>query len=129
MENKYFYLKYALYYILNDIIMWIFIHWIFSRINGFSPFHLKNNPNPYNSLKEPILWTTVIMQLLNVIIVGDIIVIKFYCERMWVNPMSINVKIIRSNRKTLSIELKPNEIIARAPIRMKEKEIYKFIES
>lgn len=39
------------------------------------------------------------------------------------------VTIIRSNRKTLSIELKPNEIIARAPIRMKEKEIYKFIES
>mgnify|MGYP003294159463 CR=1 FL=1 len=39
------------------------------------------------------------------------------------------VTIIRSNRKTLSIELKPNEIIARAPARMKEKEIYKFIES
>lgn len=45
--------------------------------------------------------------------------------------MSIETKvtIIRSNRKTLSIELKPNEIIARAPARMKEKEIYKFIES
>ena len=43
--------------------------------------------------------------------------------------MNINVRIIRSNRKTLSIELKPNEIIARAPARMKEKEIYKFIES
>lgn len=39
------------------------------------------------------------------------------------------VTIIRSNRKTLSIELKPNEIIARAPARVKEKEIYKFIES
>lgn len=39
------------------------------------------------------------------------------------------VTIIRSNRKTLSIELKPNVIIARAPARMKEKEIYKFIES
>ena len=39
------------------------------------------------------------------------------------------VTIIRSNRKTLSIELKSNEIIARAPARMKEKEIYKFIES
>lgn len=45
--------------------------------------------------------------------------------------MSIETKvnIIRSNRKTLSIELKPNEIIARAPARMKENEIYKFIES
>lgn len=45
--------------------------------------------------------------------------------------MSIETKvnIIRSNRKTLSIELKSNEIIARAPGRMKEKEIYKFIES
>lgn len=45
--------------------------------------------------------------------------------------MSIESKItiIRSNRKTLSIELKPNEIIARAPTRMKEKEILKFIES
>ncbi len=39
------------------------------------------------------------------------------------------ITIIRSNRKTLSIELKPNEIIARAPTRMKEKEIYKFIDS
>lgn len=33
------------------------------------------------------------------------------------------ITIIRSNRKTLSIELKPNEIIARAPIHMKEKEM------
>ena len=41
----------------------------------------------------------------------------------------VRVTIIRSNRKTLSIELKLNEIIARAPARMKEKEIYKFIES
>lgn len=45
--------------------------------------------------------------------------------------MSIETKvtIIRSNRKTLSIELQPNEIIARAPVCMKEKEICKFIES
>ena len=43
--------------------------------------------------------------------------------------MNINVRIIRGNRRTLSIELKPNEIIARAPMRMKDKEIYKFIES
>lgn len=39
------------------------------------------------------------------------------------------ITIIRSKRKTLSIELKPGEIIARAPMRMKEKEIYKFIDS
>ena len=38
------------------------------------------------------------------------------------------VVIIRSKRKTLSFELKPGQIIARAPLRMREKEIYKFIE-
>ncbi len=41
----------------------------------------------------------------------------------------VKVSIIRSNRKTLSIQLKPGEIIARAPLRMKDKEIYGFIES
>ena len=45
--------------------------------------------------------------------------------------MSIEPKIsiIRSSRKTLSIQLKHGEIIARAPLRMKDKEIYSFIES
>ena len=45
--------------------------------------------------------------------------------------MSIETKvtIIRSNRKTLSIELRSGEIIARVPMRMKEKEIYQFIDS
>ncbi len=42
---------------------------------------------------------------------------------------NIKVNIIRNNRKTLSIQLKPGEIIARAPLRMKDKEIYSFIES
>lgn len=42
---------------------------------------------------------------------------------------NIKVNIIRSNRKTLSIQLKRGEIIARAPLRMKDKEIYSFIES
>ncbi|MBE6774239.1 MAG: DUF45 domain-containing protein [Ruminococcaceae bacterium] len=42
---------------------------------------------------------------------------------------NMKVTIIRSNRKTLSIQLKPGEIIARAPLRMKDKEIYSFIES
>ena len=45
--------------------------------------------------------------------------------------MSIEAKIsiIRSNRKNLSIQLKRGEIIARAPSRMRDKEIYSFIES
>ena len=45
--------------------------------------------------------------------------------------MSIETKIsiIRSSRKTLSIQLKNGEIIARAPLRMKDKDIYSFIES
>ena len=41
----------------------------------------------------------------------------------------VKVNIIRSDRKTLSIQLKTGEIIARAPLRMKDKEIYSFIES
>ena len=41
----------------------------------------------------------------------------------------VKVNIIRSDRKTLSIQLKRGEIIARAPLRMKDKEIYSFIES
>ena len=41
----------------------------------------------------------------------------------------VKVNIIRSDRKTLSIQLKSGEIIARAPLRMKGKEIYSFIES
>lgn len=45
--------------------------------------------------------------------------------------MSIEAKIsiIRSSRKTLSIQLKNGEIIARAPLLMKDKDIYSFIES
>lgn len=41
----------------------------------------------------------------------------------------VKVNIIRSDRNTLSIQLKTGEIIARAPLRMKDKEIYSFIES
>lgn len=41
----------------------------------------------------------------------------------------MKVAIIRSNRKTLSIQLKPGEIIARAPLHVKDKEIYGFIET
>ncbi len=41
----------------------------------------------------------------------------------------VKINIIRSDRKTLSIQLKKDEIIARAPLRMKDKEIYSFIES
>ncbi len=42
---------------------------------------------------------------------------------------NIKIIIIRSDRKTLAIQLKNGEIIARAPKRMKEKEIYAFIEA
>lgn len=41
----------------------------------------------------------------------------------------IKINIIRADRKTLSIQLKHGQIIARAPLRMKDKEIYSFIES
>lgn len=42
---------------------------------------------------------------------------------------NVKITIIRSSRKTLSIQLKHDEIIARAPLRMKDEEIYNFIES
>lgn len=41
----------------------------------------------------------------------------------------IKINIIRTDRKTLSIQLKHGEIIARAPLRTKDKEIYSFIDS
>ncbi len=39
------------------------------------------------------------------------------------------VSVIKSKRKTISIQVKPNEIIIRAPMKMKEKEIKKIAES
>ncbi len=39
------------------------------------------------------------------------------------------VSIIKSNRKTISVQVKPNAVIVRVPARMKEKEIEKFVES
>ena len=39
------------------------------------------------------------------------------------------VSVIKSKRKTISIQVKPNEVIIRAPIKMKEKEIEKFVET
>ena len=39
------------------------------------------------------------------------------------------VSLIKSKRKTISIQVKPNEVIIRAPLRMKEKEIEKFVET
>ncbi|MCR5769956.1 MAG: M48 family metallopeptidase [Butyrivibrio sp.] len=42
--------------------------------------------------------------------------------------MTYNINIIRSNRKTLSLEIKnAGELIVRAPSRLSEKRIYKFI--
>ncbi len=39
------------------------------------------------------------------------------------------VTVIKSKRKTISIQIKPNEIIVRAPTRMKQNEIEKFVET
>ncbi len=39
------------------------------------------------------------------------------------------VSVIKSKRRTISIQVKPNEVIIRAPTKMKEKEIEKFAES
>ena len=39
------------------------------------------------------------------------------------------VTVIKSKRKTISIQVKPNEVIVRAPTRMKQNEIEKFVES
>ena len=41
----------------------------------------------------------------------------------------LKITVIRADRKTLAIQLKNGEIIARAPLRMKEKDIYNFIET
>ena len=41
----------------------------------------------------------------------------------------MKISIVRSDRKTLAIQLKNGQIIARAPRKMKDKEIYAFIES
>ena len=40
-----------------------------------------------------------------------------------------DVTVIKSKRKTISIQIKPNEVIIRAPLRMKEYEIEKFVET
>lgn len=39
------------------------------------------------------------------------------------------VTVIKSKRKTISIQVKPNEVIVRAPIKMKQNEIESFVES
>lgn len=39
------------------------------------------------------------------------------------------VSVIKSKRKTISIQVKPNIVIIRAPLRMKETDIEKFVES
>lgn len=42
---------------------------------------------------------------------------------------NINISVIRSNRKTISLEIKPGEVIVRAPLFMKDKEIKSFLQS
>lgn len=39
------------------------------------------------------------------------------------------ISVIRSKRKSISVEIKAGNVIVRAPLRMKDKEIQKFIES
>lgn len=39
------------------------------------------------------------------------------------------VTVIKSKRKTISIQIKPNEVIVRAPTRLKQNEIEKFVET
>lgn len=42
---------------------------------------------------------------------------------------NIKIEIIRSKRKTLSIEIRPNEtVLVRAPYSIKDREIYKFLD-
>ena len=54
---------------------------------------------------------------------------NFLKEVMQMIFENAEVYVIRSGRKTVSIQVKPNEVIIRAPMRMKEKEIEKFVES
>lgn len=42
---------------------------------------------------------------------------------------NIGATVIKSKRKTISIQIKPDEIIVRAPTEMKQSEIEKFVES
>ena len=42
---------------------------------------------------------------------------------------NVEVSVIKSKRKTISIQIKSNEVIVRAPPRMKQNDIEKFVES
>ena len=39
------------------------------------------------------------------------------------------VSVIRSKRKTISVEIRANQVTVRSPLRMSEKDIEKFVES
>ena len=45
------------------------------------------------------------------------------------NFENAKISVVKSKRKTVSIQVKPNEVIIRAPIKTKEKEIEMFAES
>lgn len=51
----------------------------------------------------------------------ELMLLKEFCDT--------KVSIVRSKRKTISIEVKLSEVIVRAPVYMKDKEINSFIES
>lgn len=50
-------------------------------------------------------------------------------ERIFIkNGENIKIEIVRSNRKTIAIEIKPNvTVLVRVPLFMKDSEIYKFV--
>ncbi len=55
-----------------------------------------------------------------------------YNQIQWGDYMtvdSIEITIIRTDRKTLAIQLKNGQLIARAPLRMKDEDIYAFVAS
>ncbi len=47
---------------------------------------------------------------------------------MMFHNKDINIKIFRSNRKTISIEIKNTELVVRAPLSMNDRDIYNFID-
>ncbi len=48
---------------------------------------------------------------------------------MQIKVGNAKVSLVKSKRKTISIQVKPNEVIVRAPTRMKDKEIENFVET
>ena len=43
--------------------------------------------------------------------------------------MALKIEVIKSNRKSISMELRPDKILVRAPLRMTKAEITAFVRS